>query len=1261
MELITIKKFLKNISVLTSLIMVLLMTLPNISVAHAQDVNAKTEFDFLKGRLPSVLNTDYTSITVPDSFTYEVPWDEGSPAAVLPGAPVISGHNREAFPNETVTFTGWDFTSFSGDKKGSDVTLWIWSGKGTGTLKKMELYEVGHDIVMASIPSDMPIDMYLVWAENSLGISSPVFINRSESQWIGPLGNNAAAGQTKRVFGRSLTSTLKDRADDNTAMSYVYLRSKTNGAVTKCTVNTNVASVDPIIELNQYNVSFEVPSGIANGEYELYTSNGMGGKYGFAKPIDLTVAPAFAFGMYSESLSPSGGNDSTQINAALTRIANQSNGGTLNLAAGTYYLDDQTYILKNTRLSGAGMNSTILVVNDWVNLGPKNTNNDPHNNITIENLTIQTKNIPTQKTEISIRTSYNTYDGVLPSNIKIDRVKFLEGGYGIHSQLYFVGKNIEISNCDFQWKFTSVPTDWWVHDNTFNGIKTVQNESDGAMKFGGNFPNGGDIGRLIVERNYAQTPDWPIGPGGSRNYDAFESPTAFANRFHNTRLMHFSAHSTTMSDSYIARNQTQDVGICDNKGEIILFHSQETPYFFRTSSGTQNTLTINTTAAPGFQIVGIDDSPTPAVTVPDQILYMYTSDGNIDNSAQVVITAGKGKGQVRTIVSHTQTTVTVSEPFKVIPDSTSVFHITCTYTNQVVYSNELNGLPEGFVDFGGIPGHVASVGVDFDGGAMNCAADKNTNRRTFYGDLIQGYVCGAQSFWSVIRDSKSLDGYRMGAVIDAITNASPASSGGIVKVSGTLTLGCFIRNHTADRGILISPETKGTTTSSTVQKIIDGCGVENSKIDNNFSCGEKIGNHLLTYDGSSSAGATKFGAVTVSRYTSAVVRNIILGSNLPAPKIVSAYDSLPMYDNITSESGQTVQFVGNKGDNTPIVNYRNLHFASDINQNPQSQIVDIKNFGETNSTWQVERIEGSFITVQAAMTTFTPTTPIGSLTVSVNSTGLAEGTYKGIIYVKNNSGKYASIGVSYAVGTEEYPDPGSTLMPGINLLKNPSFEDGAVFQGQNFMQRELQNWILTGGTSDTVVMKAEIQSYEDEYANRTAGNFCARTSEPWPPLSATPSYYGLSQTVSAGIYADKTYMLDFIMMKSTVSAGLDVTVTDQNNTELLRFSARGEEDAVHQFNKEFTTLSTTTSLTVKFIGEKDSVEFDIVKLYTLVEKGDISSDGNLDAYDLVMVKQHLLGMRFFTQSEKAIVKWLKDTDNVCVSDLVYMKKLFAGL
>jgi len=231
------------------------------------------------------------------------------------------------------------------------------------------------------------------------------------------------------------------------------------------------------------------------------------------------------------------------------------------------------------------------------------------------------------------------------------------------------------------------------------------------------------------------------------------------------------------------------------------------------------------------------------------------------------------------------------------------------------------------------------------------------------------------------------------------------------------------------------------------------------------------------------------------------------------------------------------------------------------------------------------------------------------------------------------------------------PEPAA----GTNLLLNPSFEDGdVIYQGAPFDKKSIDEWDVIGSAGDTsVVLDTGLQGYTDEYADVQVGNFAARTSGPW-----NSEIYGLSQTVTTGIRGEYTYQLKFLMMNAKENLGLAVTVTDQTGAVLLSFSAIGE--GYQYFHESFTTNANTRSVKVEFIGETNSVEFDIVNLYKADVTGDANGDGALTSEDVVDVKMHLLGLLTLTPEQIAQSKFDVNVQDLGVTDLVNMKKIITS-
>ena len=1016
--------------ILACVSLLIMLALVSSNAVSANDrVNAATEFDHIKKLLPAA--ADYENIPQITGLLdeYAVPWtnppaaysdnDEAAPI------PVISEYNKEVMPNESITFSGWDFTVYDSDKKGCDTTFWIWSGKNGGILKKMELLMVEHDTVVASIPKEMPVDMYMVWAENRNGICAPVFVNRARAQWVGPLGIYAEPGEVKRIFGRALTSTLADQRDDQTANALVFLKEK-NGPNTyiECDIPKNLQPLNPgmsddIYEVNPYCVSFTVPDTVnAGSTYEVYITNTMGGTYGLEAPEEIVIQKKFVIPNDKEHtirLEPNGINDASQINEALWNISNWPQGGTLELGEGVFRADNPIFVIRNTRIIGQGEDKTRFEVNSHIRIGKVYIDdNENYDNFEFRNISFACVDDADMQL-INFGTSNSTWGGRPNRNILIKSCSFLSGGYNAQISIGLGAQFVEVTQCTFEWVLSGTDTDWWVHNNDMRGYKAIYRQSSqGAMAFystNGNYEHEG----IIIERNYTYTPKgmWP-----DEEQDK-ESQLSFANRLNNSRVFFFAAMDNTMENGYAARNLATDTAIYDNQGEMILFHVVGCDSYLNVANSTDTVITINTTPSNPVWL-----SEVPKKVAPNG-QPQWT---NIENTASVLIFSGKGQGQIRRLVARTDTTITVDRPFTLVPDETSVIWLGFPYLNQVVYKNQLSALP----DTNKYDGHIASFGVDFDGCSIMSVADGNKSFNTKNGDTIIGSTLGSPSFWTELKNGQvdNMPDWAMsGTALNAVLSRQNDDKGNIRTSGGPAIFGCWVRNYTSTTGSSVSVFLPDGTKGSDYRKIIEGSGIENSKVT------DKPNGYVY--------GDRNIAGFFTSPFTDAVIRNITFGVNftkfryegldgkLYQPPGMKMYtypqenktgEINPIIDNIKNEDGSSVIWDGAKDDDTPLVNFRSLHFVSSKDKNPKRQELDIKNYGLEYSDWFIDGVEyegiGDFIKTAVNSNIFTHKNPIGKLTVGIDGTGLGNGKYFGVIRLKNHSGKTVSIGVNYYVDNE---------------------------------------------------------------------------------------------------------------------------------------------------------------------------------------------------------------------------------------------------
>ena len=717
-------------------------------------------------------------------------------------APVVGEWNRTAKPGETFSLTGTRFTARTGGLAGSDTRVLLWAaGAGGGTLYTLQMWKVSADLIMASVPDNIPFGVYLVWVENEAGPGVPIILNRAQAEWVGPLGNGAVAGSTKRVFGKDLSTNRGETT------SYVYIRP---AGGTGLPVACAVTKVEPLA------VWFTVPVSLSDGDYEIFVHNGHGGTYGWSQPQKLTVRPAWVRGSTEIVLNDTTtASRSADIQAAVNTLAALPNGGTLRLGPGTFRLVTNIDLPGKVRILGAGKTqTTILGQGGLIRLA---ANGGFH--IAFE--------------EFSFKADVDSYiliwsgsfsGGVENEDLLVRNVDFRvssdkNSGIGLSLAV----KRVEITGCTMDGAIFGACTDWWIHDNQLHGGR---NDGDGAIGIRSD-SSSDDYGRLVLENCLAKTLDWPVGPGGSRNYLDFLPPSEIifpgipAGSVWCARLVHFAVNQASINYSYIAHNTTQDVAIDSNKGETILFHSSESDRYAQVASNSGRTLTIRTDGAidgnPGFRLLRDGGSPIAAFTsVPDRIGYGST----IDKGTYVVLVDGTGRGQLRRIVSHSATTITVDSDWRVPPDSSSKFVLSFIYLGHLQYKNNMSALPIGWSE----TQHVASYGVNYDGNSYFCVGESNTNRRTYYGDNIQGYLF-APSYWNEFRDSTCLDSYISGTRITA-RGGDWGTNPSVNTTLGALCLGNWVRAGHSDENQGFQIIAAGWGQIPANKPFIEGCGFE---------------------------------------------------------------------------------------------------------------------------------------------------------------------------------------------------------------------------------------------------------------------------------------------------------------------------------------------------------------------------------------------------------------------------------------------------
>lgn len=887
-----------------------------------------------------------------------------------PGAPQICGWHETVKPNESFTLTGSRFTSRTGADLGTDTTVWVWArtSSSAGVLRQARVWQVRENSLMATLPDDVPFGMYLVWVENSVGVSGPVCINKTAAQWLGPLGNIVQAGNKKRVFGRNISY------NHGTDTSYVFIQPASGGAMISCPTNS----------ANPYMVEFTVPVGTPDGNYKVYAHNGQGGVYGWSDGLDLVVQPDWVRDTYETNLSPSGGDDTSAIQSAINTLTARAAGGTVRLSAGTFKTYSMITLKAKVRLLGAGMDSTTIELRQNTAQGGYFMIAD--SNITVEGVALKgcISNSPAQPTGGHFAMPYPApaIDSFKLINTRVtseDGVFCFYGGWGEY--------RTEMSGCEFYRAVSAGWADGWIHDCKLYGgpfgvwppiTPGYTGETEAAYNMGTN---------AVLEYSHVETKNWPMNVDGNQNYTEFLSYPQFAYKPWAKRIA--LVQNYPLAHNYIAYLTSKDVAIQDNKGEMILFHGMPAQWLGNVISMDGLTMNLRTDGTVNGQTgIFLPDytNPSSGVTGGSTVPDAHPSYIGLNGSGAIII-SGTGLGQQRTIVSHTATSITIDRPWRTAPDSTSVILITPLYVDNTIYSNDLNAFP---INYGPDMGATANTGVDFDGNSWNCAVEGNSSHRTNSARCT--FANGGPTYWCTMRDETATENYTYGYRADR----------GDLNPMGMVLLGNAFRNCSSIAG--------GQTSIWG-----EGCIFENMNL-------VGVTGYILpgTYPtGAWPQGSTIFrnGAVTVAEsplqpvYVSLADRNQYLVGN--------AY----------SGNAQTYWYgSGASSWANPVALYRVARFKGYVGRAIASAMFPIANAGTAPMTWTLTPGDSWIAASIQSNAVLSAESSMGRLVLSVDTTGMIAGRHWGSVTV-NTGGSSIKLGVcvDLADGTPPSQSPSAVF------------------------------------------------------------------------------------------------------------------------------------------------------------------------------------------------------------------------------------------
>jgi hypothetical protein len=552
------------------------------------------------------------------------------------GCPAIAEWTRSGGPDDTLVLTGVDFSSYSGDDENKDTRFLVYAQTDTndGIFADAAIQRISGDRVAVTLDPSLPEDaMYIVWPGNANGFGEPVAINRTDAWWIGP--ECATRGDTVSVYGRDLTYGC----DTNQAWIYIM-------PVTSTGVWATVGEVNP------YKVDFTVPASLSNGSYEVWIHNGHGGEYGWDGPLMLTVNDGMTWTGQQFNVRDYGavGNGIADDTAAIDAAANAAGGNpgsTVYLPSGTYMITNIFLVPSNVRWLGDGMDATRIKASTSFS-----------NHYSFMLLTYAT-NAEMRDLTLDADSSEQAIDGVLYWRDASD-LRFIDmriDGRGIET--YWRGFMFDVAGC----RRVLFQGCEFIGGNSFQGSASqvfyddchwisTDDANQPIQVYGGNGISMTDC----TIRNLDAT-DHTDGSGWGQGRWFVGQP--YWGVIRNTYLGH--NNSTNMGARYFFG---VDNGVFNNTGEQFLWEISHVDVDGMTVTGTASSVRLNG----------------------------YSGDqGDIGKEAVIVDGCGLGQHREVTSVDTNTGTITVSPPWRVVPDTTSRIHLMRVPVGVAVYGNYLDG------------------------------------------------------------------------------------------------------------------------------------------------------------------------------------------------------------------------------------------------------------------------------------------------------------------------------------------------------------------------------------------------------------------------------------------------------------------------------------------------------------------------------------------------------------------------------------------
>jgi hypothetical protein len=998
--------------------------------------------------------------TLPSTFDlYSPPVTSSAPAA---NTPAMAEWTRTGIPGDGLVISGNGFSTNTSTAFGKDTSFEAFGESGAALLLTQteirHLSTNGNSSAAIALDPGLPANsMYLVWPKNSNGAGTPMAVNQTEAWWLGPnIASSSsacfAAGQPISVYGRNLYLT-----GTTPVVPMIWIQQ--SGASSGTWVTPTA--------YNPYKLDFTIPASLSNGSsYQVWVHNGHGGAYGWSlcpQTLVLTAPIAWTGSTFNVTSYGATGNGTTDDTTAIRNAMNAAGaaatstvGTTLSFPAGTYIITSGLVTVANVKWVGASTSTTILrggpTANGLYMIEVPNT----APNTWVTNMTLDAGVAPNSNHQsMLISNTGTTANPGAGQSTRFINVAFSGTSNAIQSMAYFAANNLFFENCVFTGDGSTLfnggqvfvdhttynvmnDTVVWNVKGGLNGFSMTNNIAQnkgtwasatstntvattttsntltvasatgfvvGDTVAGNGLPSPETI--TAVSGNVVTlSADPTTAEGTGNNYTAF-NPTNVGIGIFIKGLNDGGARN----NFYYGNNQTIGLGdenIYETWGEQMSFEEDYGQYYGTPTSSSASSMTFNpsTMSPEGFTTTGM--------------------------SLMATIVNGTGLGQSRNVASYSLTSgvVTLTTPWNLPPDSTSTVVLGFYLKDIAIYDNQLQGQA---ADCTPNNSSTNSHGVLVYGGVFDLSAEGNT-----FDHLAGGFaeyplsqraetpspLHFCPNFFHVVQNNT------MTNCANGITEFAPGFPSGVPATYGFAHV---FRHNTISNSTLsgfyslMSAQASGPPSSDMVlfdTTTVTGCplGVYLHDAPPGYPA-DNAGAYIFTGNSFTLGGATA------------------PGYGLPYNIALDATDTTNLELSDNTYSGWATQYGSTTVPGGVLEEpYRTYSEAASLNGT--ASVTDNLIFTDAGTAAITGTLssDSSWLTISPTSGTVPNESTVGTVSMTCNATGLADGTYIGTITGTSGS-QSKSIEVTFTVSGSVTPEEEMTPEP--NLISAASVQNHA--------------------------------------------------------------------------------------------------------------------------------------------------------------------------------------------------------------------------